>query len=230
MQSLINELSKAPNQQAEDLEYLKKSSLPLALFGVGNYGYMTAQFLAEQEVSIDYYVVDSQYWRPDLSFMSYPVASFDDVLEKNKKLNVVVAVGGWREKQKEIAAFQSVEKSLFFDCCGAAKRFDIDYIRDNKEHFSMLFAALKDDLSREVLKEFLRALVTKRSESLVALNTPGERQYFPPFITLKNGEVFVDCGAFDGEDINVFINNISTTPPPRKVGKYTLSSQRGKTW
>jgi hypothetical protein len=148
--------------------------------------------------------------------MSQPVDSFDTVLKNNKKLDVVVAVGGWREKQKEIAALQAVEKSLFFDCCGVGNRLDFNYIRDNQEKFSMLFDVLKDDLSKKVLREFLRALVAKTSESLIALNTPGETQYFPPFVVFGEEEVFVDCGALDGMDTTAFIDKISSAPPRKE--------------
>jgi FkbM family methyltransferase len=148
--------------------------------------------------------------------MSHPVDNFDVVLEKNKKLNVIVAVGGWREKQKEISALQTVEKCLFFEYSSTGNRLDLNYICDNKDNLSMLFETLKDDLSKKVLREFLRTLVTKKSESLAALNTPDERQYFPPFIVLEDNEVFIDCGAFDGDDTTAFIDKISSAPPPAR--------------
>jgi FkbM family methyltransferase len=77
-------------------------------------------------------------------------------------------------------------------------------IYEDKERFLEAFALLSDDLSREQYLNQLRWRVFLDFDSLSIANDP---QYFsksalPP---LKD-EVFIDCGAFDGDTVGAIIN------------------------
>jgi len=61
-----------------------------------------------------------------------------------------------------------------------------------------------DDTSR---REYVGQLRWRLLQDFGALPAPsGEEQYFPPdIITLRPGEVFVDCGAYDGDTLRPFL-------------------------
>jgi FkbM family methyltransferase len=50
----------------------------------------------------------------------------------------------------------------------------------------------------------MRAINLHETKGLLPLNTAGEAQYFPDFLPLMESEIFVDCGAFDGDTIARF--------------------------
>ena len=64
--------------------------------------------------------------------------------------------------------------------------------------------ALADEKSRDTIKNMFKYLMTYNKEYLTDIYDPN--QYFPKdIITLSNNEVFVDCGAYDGDTIVEFM-------------------------
>lgn len=69
-----------------------------------------------------------------------------------------------------------------------------------------LLHALADDKSREIWKSVIKCRTQniRLRKGEYVLND----EYFPPdIIKLKNGEVFVDCGAYIGDTVQSFINH-----------------------
>jgi len=99
-----------------------------------------------------------------------------------------------------------VKKCIFFENL-LFKSFDIKFIQNNFSIFENLFNRLYDKLSQKVLISYLKGKVTESSEELHLLNEDNI-QYFPPFLCLTSNEVFVDCGAFDGDTILSFNNAV----------------------
>ena len=85
----------------------------------------------------------------------------------------------------EILPYYSYETPLYFSRCS----------RIIKKAFKLL----ADDKSQEIFIEHIRFRMTGSFDNLP---TPDiEKQYFPSFINLRFDEVFVDCGAYDGDTI-----------------------------
>jgi FkbM family methyltransferase len=85
----------------------------------------------------------------------------------------------------EILPYYSYETPLYFSRCSPIIKKALK-----------LFA---DDKSQEIFIEHIRYRMTGRFDNLPSPDP--EKQYFPSFINLRSDEVFVDCGAFDGDTI-----------------------------
>ena len=78
-----------------------------------------------------------------------------------------------------------------------------DYIV-NKLHYEKLYNALKDEYSKHILNEIIKFRQTYDVEIYSKINSPID-QYFDEMVKLKEDEVFVDGGAFDGDTVKRFL-------------------------
>jgi hypothetical protein len=199
----IREIARLTNQ---DLEYLQNSRLPLVLFGVAEMAHAVKSILDMNGIEITYVVVDGQFYRPQQYFYEIPVTLFEDVL-REKEFNMVLAFSPVKhlEKFEELRKIRQVKRWIFFDTFPPFD-FDFDFVNTHYTAFEKLFFQLQDDLSRNVFLEFIKAKNLLNSKELMQFNVPNEEQYFPDFLPLSSNEVFVDCGAFTGDTIEVFLN------------------------
>lgn len=78
-----------------------------------------------------------------------------------------------------------------------------DVIFEEDENVRLAFDLWEDDKSRQEFLDQLRWRTTP-GLSLPAPSPPGET-YFPPEIVLRDDDVFVDCGAFDGDTLRMVL-------------------------
>lgn len=84
----------------------------------------------------------------------------------------------------------------------------------NREKWFLLYELLHDDLSRKVLQDILSFRLTGHSQFMADYSYRPTDQYFEPFIEIRDGAIFVDCGGFDGDTTEQFCNRF---PDYRKV-------------
>ena len=216
--NIIEELEKSRTAKNEDLEYLKESYLPLVLYGAALLAHYVKLFLERNKIKIDFVVVDKKHWQSDMKFHEFDVLPLEDVLAKKTKVNIVLAhididYKRHNEKIAELKENLQMAKVLFWNVDiafvknnSAEMDFCLDIFIKNSKVLSELYTRLADDLSRSFLLEYLKGRVYADGTNLVKLNIPGEHQYFPDFMPLYDNEVFVDCGAYDGDTTKVFLN------------------------
>ena len=86
---------------------------------------------------------------------------------------------------------------------------DPDYyvtsIINNEQRLMSVLPYLDDDVSRQVLLLVMLGRLTIDYEWFWKAYSPVENMYFPDFCNYQTDEVFVDAGAFDGEDTMRFL-------------------------
>lgn len=81
---------------------------------------------------------------------------------------------------------------------------------DNLNELFSLFEILNDDKSKEVLENLLIYRLTLDKSYIHKVGIPNKEQYFAPdLVKLTNNEVFIDCGAFDGDTYEIFSFTVS---------------------
>lgn len=79
-----------------------------------------------------------------------------------------------------------------------------DYVKEHEREFEKIYSLCADDLSRDVLIRYLNAKISGNPKWLVPIVS--ESQYFPKdLFSLGLNEVFVDCGAYNGDTILSFL-------------------------
>ncbi|GHT18707.1 hypothetical protein AGMMS4957_01490 [Bacteroidia bacterium] len=200
---MIDKIKNVANQQIIDLEYLKNSKLPVLLYGAGPYAKSVKILLAENDIPIDCVVLDSDFCKPNMFFEDYPVQSIEDMMNKHPHVNIVFGFGEYYKKIEQIESYKQVSRWLFFDDL-RVNMFDDKFIDKHEKELELLYSRLEDELSRKVLLAYFQSRLAGRADELCNLNVQGEAQYFPPFVHLSDNEVFVDCGAFDGDSVLAF--------------------------
>lgn len=105
-------------------------------------------------------------------------------------------------------AYHMLENNLFpnnWDVyfVNAAPLFDYAYYLEHETEFSITYDLLEDDLSRQTMKAYMDGRMNGVMYPLYKVFQ--DNQYFPPEITFDINEVYVDCGMYDGDTIEQFI-------------------------
>lgn len=209
MNMFLEKILNVPSKISQDVESLKKSELPLIVYGVGSLAKAVLKMLSQNKIRIDHVVAARDYYVPNSCLGNYPIEQKTNILNRYPKMNVIIAFGNrYREEMEELTNNSSVESCFFFD--PAVLRFDFgDYYSTVQKHefeLNNLYEILADDLSRKLMIAFINARISGNSEALNSLNIEREKEYFPEFINFSEDEVFVDCGAYDGDTMLSFID------------------------
>lgn len=202
----FNKIVKTPNETIRDVEYLKKSNLPIILYGYGALANFIQKLLLNNGIIINHVIVGKEYYVPNSFFHHYPIEQENDVLNRYPKMNVILAFGNYRNKKVELLKNSSVAYCIFFDPAAVQFNFGDYYntIKENTPELENFYLQLSDEHSRNLMVAFFNAKISGNSETLANLNINGEKQYFPEFLHLLDNEVLVDVGAFDGDTILAF--------------------------
>jgi FkbM family methyltransferase len=113
-------------------------------------------------------------------------------------------IGALKSKCKNIKNIYSLDLGVLY----GMEMIDIDFVVKNKDLFQWTYNQLSDDLSRKSYIAYLNAKINKSYEFLVPYIS--ENQYFcKDIMKIANNEVFVDCGAYDGDTILSFVNQLN---------------------
>jgi len=96
---------------------IKKSKLPLVLYGAAEFSKYVKLILDWHNIKIDFVAVDKEYWREGVKFYDFEVLPIEDVLAKNFEMNVVFAfISDDIEKKAELLKkLANVKKCVIFD-------------------------------------------------------------------------------------------------------------------
>ena len=205
-------LDKIVNVQYEIIQginYLKRSELPLVLWGTDIFADSARKLLLHNKITVDHVVVNEEYFIPDSFFYDHKIERLKDLLNLYPKVNLVIASSAnYKGLSVELSQNSFINRYFFYDPTMFEFDFD-DYYNIVNEYAPTLenfYLQLADDHSRNLMIAFINTKISGNPDSLVSLNIDGEQQYFPEFLQLREDEVFVDCGAFDGDTILDFIN------------------------
>ena len=197
------------------IESLKDSNLPLIIWGGGIAAEHIYKILEKNGVDVDYIAVNKAYWKPNQKLFQKPVFAFEDLMNENIKVNVLIAFSAYTEEgYKKFLKEDVVENIYKFDFLECAfEKPDIDYVKQNCVAFENLYNSLEDAVSKETLIAYVNQCITKDLKFLEPLKC--EEQYFLPELKLGyQSETFLDCGAYDGDTILKFVQHIGEGDTP----------------
>lgn len=202
MATLWDKLNSGPGRAAEELNELKASGLPLALYGDGWYAPYVREYLAHRGLSVAAVFTDAGFTT------SGQAVSFDEVNRKFDRFNIVIAFANAGLAGEKLARLDRgrVAGIYFFDVMGELLNNTLDraYLEAHKAQFGAAYELLADDLSRKTFEAFLNAKLGGVAGALAAVSC--KEQYFPKgIIELSDREVFVDGGAYTGDTLLTFL-------------------------
>lgn len=208
---MINQI---PLQSPEaDLEAIRASRKPVLVYGAGWAAALAREFLESNGISTADLVVDILgAIHPELQKYNLNPITPDDV---GTKYSEVVVVCGFYTRnicfdfQKKIDHLTTLGVKVVayaFDLhlmMYPERRYTVEFVQSNMTAFESLAKKLHDDLSRKTLMAFIEQRVGGKYGPIEPLAVPD--QYFTDTVyRLHDREVFVDCGAYDGDTLRDF--------------------------
>jgi len=227
----LDKIAAAPRRAEAELEALKLSRLPIALYGDGWYAPYVREYLARSGLSAAACFVDDGFTA------SAGTVTFDGIRQRFGKFNIVIAFADSRlaaEKLRRRDCSQ-VAGVYFFDAIGALLNYHIDsaYVERHKDRLRLVHGMFADELSRKTYAAFLDTKLSGDPGPLYDVRSRG--QYFPEgMITLSDREVFVDGGAYSGDTLLAFIRKANNKykrcdafePEPENAARLSALSGR----
>lgn len=203
MMELIKDAS---NKKIEAVKKLQTFDLPLVMYGAGSYAVDVARFLTKYNITITAACVDSAYFKSGQTLLgTIPVVSLEDALQKYDKCNVVIGFNDFIKANKTLTKLGNKNETFFIDAPNHLEFFDYAYIKKHQKEFEDTYAMLEDQKSKDIFVAFVNSKIAGDPTPLYKF--ADFNQYFSEPVQLTDKEVFVDCGAYDGDTVRSLIKN-----------------------
>ena len=205
---MFEQLLTGPSRRSENFKFLKNTDCAVVMFGIAQAAKWTTMLLQKNGIKVDAYCVSDNFWKPDLKFGNIPVSSCSEIYKKYDKVVVILAVGNNRKAfREEILSHKQVSACLEFDCPTVSEIYDRDQMLPYRETLENLYSKLEDDFSRQTMVAFLNTRISGDLDLLRDVDLPEKEQYFPDFIRFSDQESVVDCGAYIGDTLEMFLKH-----------------------
>jgi hypothetical protein len=194
----------------ETLDALKNDGQPLFLWGCGSVADHVYGFLEKNNIKLAGVFVDIAV--SNRMFHGLPVSGLEEICCKYPSFNVIAGhAGGYRFMDAFKNNVKNIDRVYAIDDMEAlfgAVTIDHEFISHNVDSFEWTYGQLSDELSKQSFLAYLNAKVNNSYKEISAFTC--DNDYFcDDIISLTPDEIFVDCGAFNGDSIRAFIKNLN---------------------
>ncbi len=186
-------------------------SRPLVLFGAGGYGQKILASLKSDGI-LPQYFCDNDRKKWETIIEGIPVISPNRMACLNRPLVLISSVFQIElSSQLEGLGIQDYLACdvLDFTLETNGRHYSEQLIDENRQSIASLHSKLKDELSRKTLENVIYFRLSGDLNYLSHIRDVNI--YFPDVIKLKETEIFIDVGAFDGDIIESFFKRINST-------------------
>ncbi len=208
-EKIVEELKTLKDVRPEICEKIKSHNLPVIIYGAGIMADYITNDLKYYGVEIAGYAVDEKYFKPNQTYLNCPVYNFAELSATPNKY--IFVLGFNDESMGTTRSVEFIQSKNFihyeFANSDVAKGLNYEYISANRKKFTETFNWLADELSKKTMIEFLKAKITYDIKCNFEIYHPS--QYFNEVtngVITPNGGGYVDCGAFNGDTVEKFID------------------------
>lgn len=185
-------------------DYLAKSEKPIVIYGMGNGADKIIDTLEKYGAKVSDIFASDEFVRGH-SFRDFKVMKYSEICEKYDDFNIVLAFASHLDNVLDNIRKINSEHTVFAPDVPVAGGglFTLEYIRENEEKFDLVYNSLADEESKRVFLDILNFKVSGKVDYL--FNSFCEKdEVYRDLLKLKNDEVIVDLGAYDGDTIREF--------------------------
>lgn len=198
------------NRYKSMLKILKNPSnvdIPVVIKGGGALAEKVRSFLRESGISIECFLIDRQYYKLNDLIAETPVQIFEDYVSKQECI-LIIAYRGYDLNQIPANLMKNIKYLFDYDFIGRLvlpedylNPISEEYLQSRKEDVKWIYSNLADKKSEKALDDYLY----QRIYGNYSKNYDSSQYFQDDIIELTNKEVFIDCGAFQGETLIDFI-------------------------
>lgn len=185
-------------------DYLAKCEKPIVIYGMGNGADKIIDTLEKYGAKVSDIFASDEFVRGH-SFRGFKVMKYSEICEKYDDFNIVLAFASHLDNVLDNIRKINSEHTVFAPDVPVAGGglFTLEYIRENEEKFDLVYNSLADEESKRVFLDILNFKVSGKVDYL--FNSFCEKdEVYRDLLKLKNDEVIVDLGAYDGDTIREF--------------------------
>lgn len=207
----------------------------LYLFGNSVYAENVYKRLNGWNVDIQGVIVSNKYYREGISFHGLEVLAFGEL--KEQKINLIAGYNIMKHEELNdiLLTSENVNEIYYLDGMEAfmdgmrlrkniiliddyykillARELDYSYFQEHYNEFVRTYDWLADEKSRKTMECYLSGHIEVKGWPMLPVwkENDVEKQYFPDdIVRLTQHEVFVDCGAFTGDTLEIFCRRVDT--------------------
>lgn len=194
----------------KEIKYIKTANFPVMIWGAGELGKNIYDILKKNEVTNVFYTLSDKYNTPNVDGIKCISESCVD-----RQFEKYILVCGFFESysmpyQQISDLFKNAVKIVrISELYGHVEKITEKIYKEYYELYNKVFLSLSDNKSKDSMKAYIEAKLNGDLEGL--RNNLEEQQYFSglnSYFPLTESEIFVNCGAFDGDTITDFIQNV----------------------
>ncbi len=189
------------------LKEITMNANPVVLYGAGKFAESVINCWQKDGIKPNYCVdSDSRKW--GTSIKDIPVLEPQVLFQEENSPLIVIAAMATHEVEKELDA-RGISY-LYAERDGSIGHLSGHWLNRHRVDFERVYVALADDESRRVLMEVAKARMFQWCHfsmrgNFFSADIASYPQYFcEEILSFSDGEVFVDCGAFDGDTLIAF--------------------------
>ena len=212
---------------------LKAEKKPILLYGTGNGADKILDELAKYSIKVSGVFASNGFVR-DRVFRGFKVMSLEEAEAVFGDFIALFSFGSNRpeviENIKKIMARHTLLAPEVPVCGGEV--FNIEFARKHSDELYKVYELLADEQSKKVFRETTLFKLDGDISRLLSCETP-ENEAFDNILRLKDGDSFLDLGAYNGDTVLDFIKrtrqygNITAVEPDKKSFSKLLKNTEG---
>lgn len=190
------------------IDELKATRLPTVIYGAGICAKKAGKYLEDNGVKFEGYSVDKEYFREKSFLQEKPVYMLEKYVAENE-CNIIIAFMDCPEAtEQKLRSSKNIKNLYAVDFPGKLvinedNQISEEFYQANESILKKLRNDLQDEESKIEFDEYILQKRTGAYRKQFSKN----RQYFDKdIIRFSENEIFVDCGAFDGDSVIDFIS------------------------
>lgn len=204
----LDNIKNSPDTRLDTIAEIVSSKLPVVIYGAGVNAVYTCRFLAKFDITPFCFCDDDT---TKTNFLDKPVYTYKQFRSLYPTLEAYIVIAIHQNNTSIYGKLchngeQKIIRCLYPDDIFSDTPTDYQFILENENKFAELYSSLADDFSRQTLYNLLNYKITGKCIYLSDIYKPNT--YFDPITNLSGNEVFVDCGAFDGDSIIRFVKHV----------------------
>lgn len=186
--------------------FLKKSGKKVFVYGADLTAKRKLAILRENGIEIEGLFVDDEYYEDNLVIDGIKVFKKSEVLQKYEKFNTVIGFYNYSRYLEVLHNSELTNRGEILYIPEVGWHMDKNFFADNVHKFQQTYDWLDDEQSKQVFLAYLKSRILSTPKYLCELAT--FPQYFDPCVKLSDNETFIDAGAYTGDTVAVFLEQI----------------------
>lgn len=223
MQKFIDQIVEKKDSIDEFIDELTLpgGGYPLVMYGKGPYAKMVYEGLKPYFNKLNLVAItgDKEFIKEGAEFEGRKIEDLAEVVKRYEKVNIIIAFGIYRDVPQEKlgqwleitsdrlkALSTSVNKVVYYDFFW---KYSYDFIKKHEQILQDVYERLEDQKSKDVMVAFFNQRISGNADYIPKVCS-GNIYLDSDIIKLEQEEIYIDCGAYNGDSVIPFIKKIES--------------------